>query len=80
LILNWSEPFEAFENGLWRRQPDCFLAGQIDGPLLLRPRRPARMLGIGFHPYGAAKLLALPNARVKWPIHARGSSISSPCT
>jgi len=60
LILNWSEPFEAFQNGQWRRQPRCFLAGQIDGPLLLRPSRPARMLGIGFHPHGAAKLLALP--------------------
>jgi AraC-like DNA-binding protein len=60
LILNWSEPFEAFQNGQWRRQPRSFLAGQIDGPLLLRPLRPARMLGVGFHPHGAAKLLALP--------------------
>jgi len=60
LILNWSEPFEALQNSEWRRQPRCFLAGQIDGPLLLRPRGPASMLGIGFHPHGAARLLALP--------------------
>jgi hypothetical protein len=24
LIPNWSEPFEAFQNGQWRRRPGCF--------------------------------------------------------
>ena len=37
LILNWGQPFEAFQAGRWQGQPNCFLAGQIDGPLLLRP-------------------------------------------
>ncbi|MGD0299467.1 MAG: helix-turn-helix domain-containing protein [Bryobacteraceae bacterium] len=54
LILNWGEPFQAFQDGRWEGQPRCFLAGQIDGPLLLRPAGPAKMLGIGFRPHGAA--------------------------
>src|SRR5450755_4993950 len=60
LILNWGEPFESFQAGQWRGQPRCFLAGQIDGPLLLRPNGPAKMLGIGFHPHGAARVFAQP--------------------
>jgi AraC-like DNA-binding protein len=60
LILNWGQPFEAFEDGRWRGQPRCFFAGQIDGPLLLRPAGPAKMLGIGFQPYGAASVFAPP--------------------
>jgi AraC-like DNA-binding protein len=60
LILNWERPFEALDDGQWRGQPQCFLAGQIEGPLLLRPRGPARMLGIGFHPHGAARVFAPP--------------------
>jgi AraC-like DNA-binding protein len=60
LILNWSQPFEAFESGQWRGQPRSFLAGQIDGPLLLRPRGPLKMLGVRFHPHGAARVLRPP--------------------
>jgi AraC-like DNA-binding protein len=56
LILNWSQPFEHFQAGQWQGQPRCFLAGQIDSPLLLRPNGPAKMLGIGFHPDGAARV------------------------
>jgi AraC-like DNA-binding protein len=36
------------------------LAGQIDGPLLLRPAGPAKMLGIGFQPHGAASVFSQP--------------------
>jgi AraC-like DNA-binding protein len=60
LILNWGQPFEVFQAGKWRGQPRCFLAGQIDGPLLLRPAGPARMLGIGFHPHGAGNVFPQP--------------------
>ena len=60
LILNWGQPFEAFQSGQWRGQPRCFLAGQIDGPLLLRPDGPAKMLGIGFHPHGAQSVFPQP--------------------
>jgi AraC-like DNA-binding protein len=60
LILNWSHPFQVFRNGRWLDQPRCFFAGQLDGPLLLRPTGVARMLGIGFHPDGASGLLCRP--------------------
>jgi len=60
LILNWCQPFEALKDGRWSGQPRCFLAGQIDGPLLLRPEGPAKILGIGFHPHGAASLFPQP--------------------
>jgi AraC-like DNA-binding protein len=62
LILNWGQPFEARAagHGQWQGQPRCFLAGQIEGPLLLRPNGPAKMLGIRFHPHGAAAVLSAP--------------------
>jgi AraC-like DNA-binding protein len=60
LILNWGRPFESYAHGLWVRQPGCFFVGQITGPLLLRPSGLAAMLGISFHPHGAARLLRVP--------------------
>jgi AraC-like DNA-binding protein len=60
LILNAKQPFEACVNGRWRGQPQSFLAGQIDGPLLLRPNGPADIVGVRFHPHGAAALLGVP--------------------
>jgi AraC-like DNA-binding protein len=60
LILNWGRPFESYADGVWTRQPGCFFVGQITGPLLLRPSGPTAMLGISFHPYGAARLLRVP--------------------
>jgi AraC-like DNA-binding protein len=60
LILNWRQPFEFFKAGQWHGQPRYFLAGQIDSPLLLRPRGPGKVLGIRFHPHGAARVLAGP--------------------
>jgi len=60
LILNLGQPFEFFKGGKWHGQPRCFLAGQIEGPLLLRPSGPAKILGIGFHPHGAARVLSPP--------------------
>jgi AraC-like DNA-binding protein len=60
LILNWGRPFESYEDGVWTRQPECFFVGQITGPLLLRPSGPTAMLGISFHPHGAARLFRVP--------------------
>jgi len=60
LILNWAQPFEALTTGGWVGQPRRFFAGQIDGPLLLRSRGPVKILGIGFHPDGAAALFGSP--------------------
>jgi AraC-like DNA-binding protein len=60
LILNMGQPFEVFREGQWQAQRRCFLAGQIDGPLLLRPGGRAHILGIRFHPEGAARLFNTP--------------------
>ncbi|MEO8592685.1 MAG: helix-turn-helix domain-containing protein [Candidatus Solibacter sp.] len=60
LILNLREPFEALDGATWRRQPECFLAGQITGPLLLRAGSCSRMIGIRFRPGGVAQLLGVP--------------------
>jgi AraC-like DNA-binding protein len=45
---------------VWRVQPRCFVAGQITGPLLLRPAGAARILGVHFHPHGLAVLTGIP--------------------
>ena len=60
LILNLAQPFEALENGAWRAQPRCFLAGQLTGPLLLRAAGPAHILGVRFRPGGVNQLLGIP--------------------
>jgi AraC-like DNA-binding protein len=60
MILNWGQPFEALQAGEWHGQPRCFLAGQIEGPLLLRPKGPVKMLGVRFHPHGAGAVLSAP--------------------
>jgi AraC-like DNA-binding protein len=60
LILNLAQPFESCQDGEWRLQPRCFLAGQITGPLLLRPIGEARMLGVRFRAHGAGRMLGTP--------------------
>jgi AraC-like DNA-binding protein len=60
LIFNLGQPFDGFSNGRWRTQPTCFLAGQITGPLLLRPNGPAKILGVRFLPQGAGRMLGSP--------------------
>src|SRR5579871_558192 len=60
LILNWKEPFQVCETGHCHKQTRAFLAGQLEGPLLLRPNGPAQMLGVRFHPHGAALLFGCP--------------------
>jgi len=60
LILNLGEPFEAFQNGEWVRQPRCFLAGQLTGPLLLRSNGLAKIIGIRFRADGARRVFGVP--------------------
>jgi AraC-like DNA-binding protein len=60
LILNVADPFESFSDGQWRRQPAAFLAGQITGPLLLRPNGRAGIVGVRFTAQGAGRLLGVP--------------------
>jgi len=56
LVVNRGRPFEQFVDGEWRLQPSAFLAGQITGPLLLRPSGAASVIGIRFRPHGAQHL------------------------
>ena len=60
LILNWGPPFEYLRDSRWIDQPSCFLAGQLDGPLHLRPTGASKILGIRFHPHGASRFLSHP--------------------
>jgi AraC-like DNA-binding protein len=60
LIVNLGQPFESLQNGQWQRQPHCFLAGQLTGPLLLRAPDVTRIMGVRFRPGGAAQLLGVP--------------------
>lgn len=60
LIFNFGQPFENHRNGKWESQPKCFFVGQITGPFLVRPRGPARVFGVRFHPHGASRVLGLP--------------------
>jgi AraC-like DNA-binding protein len=55
LIVNLGVPFESFRDGEWNRQPRAFLAGQLTGPMLVRPSGPAHILAARFHPHGAAR-------------------------
>lgn len=60
LIINAGAPFETFRNGKWSLQPACFFAGQITGPLLIRPTGPAHIVGVRFRPQGAGQLFRFP--------------------
>ena len=60
LILNLGQPFESLNDGEWRTQPQCFLAGQLTGPLLLRSAGATRILGVRLRPGGAGQLLGMP--------------------
>jgi AraC-like DNA-binding protein len=60
LILNLGAPFETLLDGRWQAQPECFLAGQITGPLLLRANAASHIVGVRLRPQGAAQLLGIP--------------------
>ena len=60
LILNLGQPSESWSGGEWHTQPQCFLAGQLTGPLLLRAAGSTRILGVRFRPGGAGQLLGMP--------------------
>uniref|UniRef100_Q02C09 Transcriptional regulator, Fis family n=1 Tax=Solibacter usitatus (strain Ellin6076) TaxID=234267 RepID=Q02C09_SOLUE len=60
LILNLGAPFETLRNGTWQVQPQCFLAGQISAPLLLRATAGSHILGVRLRPGGAFQLLGMP--------------------
>jgi AraC-like DNA-binding protein len=60
LIFNLGEPLQMFENGIWRPQPRVFLAGQITGPLLIRPGGRTKVVGVRLRPEAAGRLFGMP--------------------
>ncbi len=60
LILNLGQPYESQNGSGWTPQPQCFVMGQITGPLVLRASGHAKMLGIRFHPHTACQVLKIP--------------------
>lgn len=61
LILHFGESFDRVEaDGRSTRQARVLFAGQVTAPLLLRPAGRIAVLGVRFHPYGAAAIVAHP--------------------
>lgn len=61
LILNFGDPFQSLSpDGPWETQLRCFFAGQITNPLVVRPQRRTRVLGVRLKPWGARALLQAP--------------------
>ena len=61
LILHFGDEFERVHaDGRVERQPKIIFAGQLKSQLLLRPTGAIGVLGVRFHPYGAAALFKTP--------------------
>jgi AraC-like DNA-binding protein len=61
LILHLGDPFDVVgEDGKEHRQPPAVFAGQLTERLLMRPRGRSAVVGVRFHPHGAAALIAQP--------------------
>jgi AraC-like DNA-binding protein len=57
LIVHRGTPFESRSDGVWRAQPQAFVAGQLTAPLFLRGAGPAKVLGATFRPDGLRGVL-----------------------
>jgi AraC-like DNA-binding protein len=61
IVLHFGEPFQRLGgDGTCERQPSILYAGQLTRQLLLQPTGRIGVLGVRFHPHGAATLLAIP--------------------
>ena len=61
LILHFGDAFERVHaDGRIERQPRILFAGQLTSQLLLRPTGAIGVVGVRFHPYGAAALFTTP--------------------
>ena len=61
LVIHFGDPFERVSaSGRPVRQPRVLLAGQLTGQLLLKPGGAVAVLGVRFHPFGAAAFVACP--------------------
>ena len=70
LIVHLGTPFESRNHADWRRQPRCFVAGQLTGPLFLRGAGPSRILGVTFRPDGLTGILDASPSELAAGIHA----------
>ncbi len=61
LVVHLGDPFERIRpDGIVQRQPAVLVAGQLTGQLALRATGRIAVVGIRFHPDGAAALLRVP--------------------
>ena len=60
LILHVGDPFERLDAGGPARQASVLYAGQVTSPLVLRPTGRVAVVGVRFHPHGAAAVLLPP--------------------
>lgn len=61
LVLHYGDAFERLDGrGTFTRQASILFAGQVTTPLLLRPTGRVAVVGIRFHPHGAAAVLRVP--------------------
>jgi len=65
LVVHFGDAFERVHpNGAIERQPALLFAGQLTGPLVLRPTGHVAVLGVRLHPDGAAALLSEPQSQL----------------
>jgi AraC-like DNA-binding protein len=60
IVLHRGDPFDRIESGVAQRQPAVIFAGQLLGPLTLRPTGVVAVIGIRLQPYGAAAFFDMP--------------------
>jgi AraC-like DNA-binding protein len=60
IIVHLGDPFERIESTDKNRQSSVLFAGQLVGPLILRPTGAVGVVGVRLHPHGAAALVKQP--------------------
>jgi len=61
LIVHLGDPFDRISrNAIPERQPSVIFAGQLTGPIVLRPTGRIAVVGVRFQPDGAAAMLRVP--------------------
>ena len=61
LVVHFGDGFERCDpNAVPQRQPWAIFAGQLDGPLTLRPAGGVAVLGVRFRPDGAVRFMRVP--------------------
>ena len=65
LILHLGDPFDVIDaHGTPARQAQAVFAGQLTDRLLMRPGGRAAVVGVRFHPHGAAGFLPIPQSEL----------------